>query len=121
MPLHYYTDREGLIETDDYVVERVLEDPVVRGKRQWRVNFGGSLNLNGIMQALSCIISTTHGLGTTVGKGSIFLWQICAELLLIFFFFTNCWQVGPPASLFIEFSPLQWNAISSHFIHAILH
>ena len=39
MPLHYYTDREGLIETDDYVVERVLEDRVVRGKRQWRVKF----------------------------------------------------------------------------------
>ena len=34
-PLHYYADREGLIETDDYVVERVLEDRVVRGKLQW--------------------------------------------------------------------------------------
>ena len=41
VPLHYYTDREGLIETDDYVVERVLEDRVVRGKRQWRVKFQG--------------------------------------------------------------------------------
>ena len=41
MPLHYYTDREGLIETDDYVVEGVLEDRVVRGKRQWRVQFRG--------------------------------------------------------------------------------
>ena len=35
VPLLYYTDREGLIETDDYVVERVLEDRVVGGKRQW--------------------------------------------------------------------------------------
>ena len=34
VPLHYYPDREGLIETDDYVVKRVLEDHVVRGKRQ---------------------------------------------------------------------------------------
>ena len=41
VPLHYYTDREGLIETDDYVVERVLEDRVVGGKRQWRVKFRG--------------------------------------------------------------------------------
>ena len=41
MPLHYYTDREGLIETDHYVVDRVLEDLVVRGKRQWRVKFWG--------------------------------------------------------------------------------
>ena len=41
VPLHYYTDREGLIETDNYVVERVLEDGVVRGKRQWRVKFQG--------------------------------------------------------------------------------
>ena len=41
VPLHYYTDREGLIETDDYVVKRVLEDRVVRGKRQWRVKFLG--------------------------------------------------------------------------------
>ena len=35
VPLHYYTDMEGLIETDDYVVERILEDRVVRGKQQW--------------------------------------------------------------------------------------
>ena len=49
------------------------------------------------------------------------LCQICAELLLIFFFFTNYWQVGPPASFFIELSLLEWNAISSHFIQAILH
>ena len=41
MPLHYHTDGEGLIETHDYVVERVLEDRVVRGKRQWRVKFRG--------------------------------------------------------------------------------
>ena len=41
VPLHYYTDREGLIETDDYMVERVLEDRVVRGKPQWRVKFWG--------------------------------------------------------------------------------
>ena len=41
VPLHYYTDREGLIETDNYVVERVLEDRVVGGKRQWRVKFQG--------------------------------------------------------------------------------
>ena len=41
VPLHYYTDREGLIETDEDVVERVLEDRVVRGKRQWRVNVRG--------------------------------------------------------------------------------
>ena len=39
--LHYYTDREGSIKTDDYVVERVLEDHVFRGKRQWRVKFRG--------------------------------------------------------------------------------
>ena len=32
MPLHYYTDREGL---------KVLEYRVVRGKRQWRVKFRG--------------------------------------------------------------------------------
>ena len=49
------------------------------------------------------------------------LCQICAELLLIFFFFTNHWQVGPPASFFIDFFPLEWNVISSHFIQAILH
>ena len=41
VPLHYYTDREWLIETDDYVVERVLEGRVVRGKRQWRVKLPG--------------------------------------------------------------------------------
>ena len=41
VPLHYYTDRQGLIETHGYVVERVLEDSVVRGKRQWRVKFRG--------------------------------------------------------------------------------
>ena len=40
-PSHYYRDREGLIATDDYVVARVLEDRVVRGKRQWRVKFRG--------------------------------------------------------------------------------
>ena len=34
VPLHYYTDREGLIETDNYVVERVLGDRVVRGKQK---------------------------------------------------------------------------------------
>ena len=84
-------------------------------------NFGGSPNLSGIMQALSCIISTTHGLGTTVGKGFMCLCQICAELSLIFFFLTNYWQVGPAASFFIDFSPLEWNAISSHFIEAIVH
>ena len=43
VPLHYYTDREGLIETNDYVVKRVLKDRVVRGKRQWRVKFRGFL------------------------------------------------------------------------------
>ena len=73
------------------------------------------------MQASSCIIPTTHGLGTTVGKGLMCLCQICAELLLIFYFFTNYWQVGPPASFFIEFSPVQWNATSSHFIQPNLH
>ena len=41
VPLYYYTDREGLSETYDYVVECVLEDRVVRGKRQWRVKFRG--------------------------------------------------------------------------------
>ena len=41
VPLHYYRDREGLIETEDYAVERVLEDRVVREKRQWRVKFWG--------------------------------------------------------------------------------
>ena len=51
----------------------------------------------------------------------MFLCQICAELLLMFFFFINYCQVGPPASFFIQFSPLEWNAISSHFIQAILH
>ena len=49
------------------------------------------------------------------------LCQICTELFLIFYFFTNYWQVGPPASFFIEFSPLEWNAISSNFIQAISH
>ena len=39
VPLHFYTDREGLIETDNYVVGRVLEYRVVRGRRQWRVKF----------------------------------------------------------------------------------
>ena len=39
VPLHYCTDREGLIETD----ERLLEDSVVRGQRQWRVKFRGFL------------------------------------------------------------------------------
>ena len=43
VPLHYYTDGEGLIETNDYVVERVLEDRVVRGKRRWRVKLRRSL------------------------------------------------------------------------------
>ena len=38
--------------------------------------------------------------------------HICAELLLIFYFVTNYWQVGPPASFFIKLSPLEWNAIS---------
>ena len=41
VPLHQYTGREGFIATDDYVVERVLEDRDVRGKRQWRVKFWG--------------------------------------------------------------------------------
>ena len=49
------------------------------------------------------------------------LCQICAELLLILYSFTNYWQVGPPASFFIESSALEWNAIYSHFIQAILH
>ena len=49
------------------------------------------------------------------------LCQICAELLLTFFFFTNYWQDYPPASFFIELSPLEWSAISSHFIQANLH
>ena len=40
-PLHYYKDREGLMETDDYVVERVLGDRIVRGRRQWVVKFRG--------------------------------------------------------------------------------
>ena len=84
-------------------------------------NFGGSPNLSDIMQALSCIISMTHALATTVGRGLMCPCQICAELLLIFYFFTNYWQVGPQASFFIEFSTLQWHAISSHFIEAILH
>ena len=73
------------------------------------------------MQALSCIISMTHGLGTTVGKGLMCLCQIWAEVLLIFYFFTNYCQVGPPASFFIEFSPLEWNTLHSHFIQTILH
>ena len=41
MPLHYYTDRAGLIETNNYVVQRFSKDRVVRGKRQWRVKFRG--------------------------------------------------------------------------------
>ena len=41
LPLHHHTDREGLYEIDDYVVERVLEDRVVRGTQQWRVKFRG--------------------------------------------------------------------------------
>ena len=41
VPLHYYTDGEGLIETNDHVVEHVLGDPVARGKRQWRDKFRG--------------------------------------------------------------------------------
>ena len=41
MPLHYYTDWEGLIENDDYVVERVLQDGVVRGRDSGESNFGG--------------------------------------------------------------------------------
>ena len=41
VPLHYYTDMEGLIETDNYVVDRVLEDRVVSGKRHWRIKFPG--------------------------------------------------------------------------------
>ena len=41
VPLHFYTDREGLIETDDYVVARVLEYRVVRARRQWRVKIRG--------------------------------------------------------------------------------
>ena len=84
-------------------------------------NFGGSANLSGILQAPSCIISTTHGLGTTVERGLMCLCQICAEILLFFYCFTNYWQVGPPASFFIELSPFTWNAICSHFIQAILH
>ena len=58
------------------------------------------------MQALSCIISTTRELGTTVGKGLMCLCQICAELLLIFYFFTNYWQIVPPASLFHRIFPV---------------
>ena len=73
------------------------------------------------MQALSCIISTTHGLGTTVGKGLMCLCQICVEILLIFYYFTNYWQVVSPVGFFIKFSPLEWNAISSQFIQAFLH
>ena len=49
------------------------------------------------------------------------LYQICAELLLIFYLFTTYWQVGPPASFFIALSPLDWNAISSHFIQLNVH
>ena len=44
LPFHYYTDREGLNETDNYVVERVLEDRVFRGKRQSHVKFQGFLS-----------------------------------------------------------------------------
>ena len=49
------------------------------------------------------------------------LCQIWAESLLIFYIFTNYWEVGPPASFFIGFSPFERNAISSHFFQAILH
>ena len=56
-----------------------------------------------------------------IGKALMCLRQICAELLLIFYFPTNYWQVRPAASFFIGFSPLEWNAISFHFIQAILH
>ena len=91
------------------------------GSDSGKSNFGASPNLSGIMQAVSCIMSTTHGLGTTVGKGLTCLCQICAQFLLTFYFFTNYWQAGPPANFFIKFSPLEWNAISSNYIQAILH
>ena len=84
-------------------------------------NFGGSPNLSGNMQALFCTTLMTHGLSPAVGTTLMCLCQICAELLLIFYFFTNYWLVGPPVSFFIEFSLLEWNAISSHFIQANLH
>ena len=73
------------------------------------------------MQGLSCITSTTHGLGIIVVKGLMCLCQICAALLLIFYFFTNYWQVGSPASVFINLLLLDWNAISLHFIYAVSH
>ena len=77
-------------------------------------NFRGFPILGDIMQGFCCMISTTHGLGTTFGKGLMCLCQICAELLSTFYFFTNYWQVGPPASFPIKCSSLEWNAISSH-------
>ena len=99
---HYYTDREGLIETDDYVVERVWEESCYIGESDsGESNFGGSPNLSGIMQALSCIISTTHGLGTTVRERMMCSCQICAELSLIFFFFYHL-LAGWPSTYFLH-------------------
>ena len=39
------------------------------------------------MVAVSCIMSTIHGLGIFVVKGLMCVCQMCAELLLIFYFF----------------------------------
>ena len=91
VPLHYYTDRKGLIETDDYAVERFLKDRVVRGKRQWRVKFWGFPEPEWHYAGSFMRNINDTWLGTTVGKGLMCPCQICAELLLTFCFFTNYW------------------------------
>ena len=44
-PLHYYTDQEFLVETDKYVVEKVLDHKpkraTSRGKKKWLVKYKG--------------------------------------------------------------------------------
>ena len=74
--------------------------------------FGGFLSLSGIMQAPSCIISTIHGLGTAVGKGLMYLCQICAELLLIFYFCYQLLASWPSSKFFTSNFPV-WTGMPS--------
>ena len=83
--------------------------------------FGGFLNLSGIMQARSCIMSTTHGLGINVVMRLMCLCEICAELLLSFYFLPTVGRLALQQVFFSKCFPLERTAISSYLIQAVLH
>ena len=58
------------------------------------------------MQALSCIISTMHGLGIIVVMGLMCLCRVCVELLLIFYLFYQLLAGWPSSKLFRQIFPV---------------